>query len=184
MPLNWTTLLLMACLLAAVITDLRSRRIPNTLVLAGITLAVVAHSLALGSANVPLAGSVWWSPLAGLATGLLVLMPLHLMRALGAGDVKLLGMVGAFVGAPTVLSTALYTLLAGGLLSLAVMLATGVASRTLTNLRFQVSEWTAWAMRLNGRRLPMLAPLQTTAARLPYALAISVGSVMALLQAH
>lgn len=184
MPLTWNTLLLLALLLAAVITDLRSRRIPNTLVLMGTILALATHSLALGGTGAPLAGSTWWAPMAGFATGLVVLMPLYLMRALGAGDVKLLGMVGAFVGAPMVLEAAMYTLLAGGVLSLAVMFGTGVAGRTLTNLHFVLTEWTAWAMRLRSRHLPLLAPLQTTAARLPYALAISAGAVTALMRAH
>jgi len=186
-----TTLLLLALLLVAVTTDLRSRRIPNTLVLTGTTLALASHALVMGHEGVPLAGPNWWAPLAGLATGLLVLMPLYLMRATGAGDVKLMATVGAFVGSPTVLAAALYTLLAGGLLSLAVMLAKGVAAHTLANLRFLLIEWTASALRLrstpeaaqatNAARAPF-APLQTTAARLPYALAISAGTVAALLK--
>jgi prepilin peptidase CpaA len=189
-----TTLLLLALLLVAVTTDLRSRRIPNTLVLTGTTLALASHALVMGHEGVPLAGPAWWAPLAGLITGLLVLMPLYLMRAMGAGDVKLMATVGAFVGAPTVLSVALYTLLAGGLLSLTVMFATGVAAHTLANLRFLLTEWMARALRL--RSAPQaadaaqtaqtaqfeFAPLQTTAARLPYALAISAGTVAALLK--
>ena len=184
MDTPWTTLLLLALLLAAVTTDLRSRRIPNALVLTGTTLALAAHALTLGLGGEPLAGPSWWAPLAGLATGLLVLMPLYLMRALGAGDVKLMAMVGAFVGTPTVLAAALYTLIAGGLLSLAVMLGTGVARRTLDNLRFLCSEWMAWALRMRSGQNALLAPLQTTAARLPYALAISAGSVVALIRTH
>ena len=186
-----TTLLLLALLLVAVTTDLRSRRIPNTLVLTGTTLALASHALVMGHEGVPLAGPNWWAPLAGLVTGLLVLMPLYLMRAMGAGDMKLMATVGAFVGAPTVLAAALYTLLAGGLLSLAVMLTKGVAAHTLANLRFLLIEWTASALRLrstpeaaqatNAARAPF-APLQTTAARLPYALAISAGTVAALLK--
>lgn len=184
MDTPWTTLLLLALLLAAVTTDLRSQRIPNALVLTGITLALAAHALALGLTGEPLAGLSWWAPLAGLATGLAVLIPLYLMRAMGAGDVKLMAMVGAFVGAPTVLAAALYTLVAGGVLSMAVMLGKGVTRRTLTNVRFQMGEWTAWALRLRGLHLPTPAPLQTTAARLPYALAISVGTVAALMHAR
>ena len=112
--------------------------------------------------------------------GLLALMPLYLLRALGAGDLKLLAMVGAFVGAPTVLIVALYTLLAGGLLSLAVMLGRGVATHTLRNLRYLMTDW---ALRVRSGQGLAMAPLATTAARLPYAVAISAGTVMALLQA-
>ena len=180
-----TTLLLLALLLVAVTTDLRSRRIPNTLVLTGTMLALASHALVMGHEGVPLAGPAWWAPLAGLVAGLLVLMPLYLMRAMGAGDVKLMATVGAFVGTPTVLAAALYTLLAGGLLTLTVMLAKGVAAHTLANLRFLLTEWMAWALRLRSapQATPFeFGPLQTTAARLPYALAITAGTVAALLK--
>ena len=104
-------------------------------------------------------------------------MPLYLLRAMGAGDVKLMAMVGAFVGAPTVFMATLYTLLAGGLLSLVVMLGRGVAGPTLRNLRFLLTDWSL--RRHTGQGLA-LAPLDTTAARLPYALAIGLGTVAAL----
>ncbi|MEI6028035.1 MAG: A24 family peptidase [Betaproteobacteria bacterium] len=180
MPSFWTALLLLSLLLGAVITDLRSRRIPNTLVLTGTLLAFAIHTLSLVANLPPLAGGHWWAPLAGLGVGLIALMPLYLLRALGAGDVKLLAMVGAFVGVSTVLTATLYTLLAGGLLSLAMMLGHGVAARTLTNTRFLLTDW---VLRLRTGRGAVLAPLETTAARLPYALAISAGTVTALLQA-
>jgi prepilin peptidase CpaA len=180
MPAALTTVVLLSLLLAAVTTDLRSRRIPNALVLTGTLLALAAHLSSLVADAPPLAGGHWWAPLAGLAVGLTVLMPLYLLRAMGAGDVKLLAMVGAFVGVSTVLTATLYTLMAGGLLSLTMMLGRGVAARTLTNTRFLLTDW---VLRLRTGRGAALAPLETTAARLPYAVAISAGTVMALLQA-
>ena len=82
-----TPALLVALLAAAVVVDLRSRRIPNRLVLIGIALAFIAHAIALGTGSVPLAGPDWWAPLAGLLSGFALLMPLYLLRATGAGDV-------------------------------------------------------------------------------------------------
>lgn len=96
---------------------------------------------------------------------------------MGAGDVKLLAMVGAFIGPGAVLNAFVYTLLAGGLLSLVFMLARGVAAQTFSNLRYLLTEWGVRAGIGQGLRL---APLANTAARLPYALAISVGTVAAL----
>ena len=173
-----TTALLAAILLGAVVVDLRRRRIPNTLVLAGIVLAFTAHlgSLALGW--LPLAGPAWWSPLIGMAAGFAMLLPLYLLRATGAGDVKLMAMVGAFIGAPLVLTATLYTLLAGGVLSMVFMLGGGVAAQTLANVRFMLTDWALRATTGQGARL---APLQATAARLPYAVAIALGTGAALL---
>jgi len=173
-----TYVLLAALLGVAVISDLRSRRIPNTLVLSGIGLALAVDAIAMSTSTVPIAGPAWWSPLTGLATGFALLLPLYLLRATGAGDVKLMAMVGAFVGAPTVLAATLYTLLAGGLLSLVFMLGRGVAAQTLANVRFLLTDW---AQRAGTGQGAGLAPLQTTAARLPYAVAIALGTAAALL---
>lgn len=173
-----THVLLTALLLSAVIVDLRSRRIPNTLVLTGLVLAFIAHTVALGTGSMPLAGPAWWAPLAGLLTGLASLLPLYLLQATGAGDVKLMAMVGAFIGVQSVLTATLYTLLAGGLLSLVFMLGRGVTAQTLTNVRFLLTDWALRASTGQGARL---APLQTTAARLPYAVAIALGTGAALL---
>lgn len=161
----------------AVVTDLRSRRIPNVLVLSGIAAALLSHAAIWLAGSPALAGTALWSPLAGLATGFAFLLPLHLLRAMGAGDVKLMAMVGAFVGPGTVVTATLYTLLAGGLLSLVFMLGRGVAAQTLSNLRCLLTDWAVRAGSGQGARLP---PLQTTAARLPYALAIALGTAASL----
>jgi prepilin peptidase CpaA len=170
--------LLAAALLGAVAFDLRSRRIPNRLVLAGIGLAVALHATAAITDIPALAGRSWWAPLAGFCTGLAVLMPLHLLHAMGAGDVKLMAMVGTFLGAPATLAAALYTLAAGGLLSLVFMLGRGVAAKAMGNLRFLLADWMLRAGSGQGVRL---APLQATAARLPYAVAIALGTAASLL---
>lgn len=183
MPASLAPALLLALLMGAVSTDLHARRIPNALVLSGTTLALAVHTLSLAGSHPPLAGPAWWAPLAGLAAGLAALMPLYLLRAMGAGDVKLMAMVGAFVGAPTVLMAALYTLLAGGLLSLAMMFGQGVAARTLAHVRSVLTEWAMHLRSRPGSFTLGAAPLQTTAARLPYAVAIAMGTVAALTQA-
>jgi len=169
--------LITALLVAAVVTDLRFRRIPNALVLVGMTLAFVTHSFTLAMGSLPLAGRTLWAPLTGLLTGLASLFPLYLLRATGAGDVKLMGMVGAFIGVEPVLTATFYTFLAGGLLSLVFMLGRGVAAQTLANVRFLLTDWVLRASSGQGARL---APLHTTAARLPYAVAIALGTGAAL----
>ena len=163
----------------AVGNDLRASRIPNRLVLFGLLLAVLAHAAALLAGQQPLAGSAAWSCFAGALVGGAALLPLYLLRACGAGDVKLMAMVGAFVGTSVVLSAVLYTLVAGGVLSLAVMALRGVTSQTLANLRFLLTDWGQRATTGQGLRM---APLATTAARLPYAVAIAAGTLVALLR--
>jgi prepilin peptidase CpaA len=169
---------LAAAMTVMVVTDLRSRRIPNAIILIGMLVAFAVHTFALAIAVPPLAGLDWWSPLAGIATGFALMLPLHLLRAMGAGDVKLMAMVGAFIGPGAVATAVLYTLLAGGLLSLVFMFGRGVAAQTFANIRFMLTDRAVRAASGQGSSLP---PLQTTAARLPYALAIALGTAAALI---
>jgi len=169
---------LAAALLGAVVFDLRSRRIPNRLVLAGIGLALALHAAAAITGSPALAGHAWWAPLAGLGSGLAVMLPLYLLRATGAGDVKLMAMVGTFIGAPATLAAALCTFAAGGLLSLVFMFGRGVAAQALANVRFLLTDW---MVRAGSGQGAGLAPLHATAARLPYGVAIAAGTAASLL---
>ena len=113
-----TLAVLGALLLLAAASDLAARRIPNLLVVAGLLLAAGGHALSLATGQHPLAGPRPGAPLAGLVAGGLALSPLYLLRGCAAGDVKLMAMVGAFLGAATALEATLATLVCVGLLSL------------------------------------------------------------------
>lgn len=98
----------------AVFTDLKSRRIPNWLTVSALAGALVFH-LATGG----LSGLI--SSVCGFLTGFGVLLALFLIGGGGGGDVKLMGAVGAWIGAwPTILvflgSAAFVLLLMIGLL--------------------------------------------------------------------
>ena len=71
-------------------TDLRTSRIPNLLTFSAAAAGLAWH--AFGG----------WAPLAsalgGLALGLLLFLPIYLLRGMGAGDVKLLAALGAWLG--------------------------------------------------------------------------------------
>jgi prepilin peptidase CpaA len=170
--------MLLLLLLLAVASDLRSRRIPNALVLVGLGCAVLLNWLAWLTGHSAASGPQWWTPLAGAAAGLGVLMPLYLLNACGAGDVKLMAMVGAFIGPVAALTAAMYTIAAGGLLSLVFMFVRGVPAQTLANVRYMLSDLAQRAATGQGGGL---APLDYTAARLPYAVAIALGTGAALI---
>jgi len=106
--------LLSACLMASF--DLATRRIPNLLCL---VTALAGVGLSAGLAG--------WQ---GLGTALLgglvafgLMLPFHLLGVVGAGDVKGLGALGCFLGAWGAVQLFLYTVLAGGLLAVAWLLA-------------------------------------------------------------
>ena len=103
-------LLLAAHMAVAVYWDVRERRIPNVVVSSGLVAAFGFHVLTSGAD-----GGVAF--LIGSVSGLAIMLPLYAMRLMGAGDVKLMAMGGAFAGSlQAVLWMVLYTFLAGGAL--------------------------------------------------------------------
>ena len=60
--------------------------------------------------------------LAGLALGLALMLPGHLIGATGAGDVKLFAAAGAFVGPTHIFMAFVYTALAGGAIAIVISL--------------------------------------------------------------
>jgi len=175
---NWSFWLLLTCLLGLALGyDVATRRIPNWLVLAG-AIAGVSCSLfatqAAGGLPLGVSGLGLGKSLLGALTGLAIMSPLYLLRAMGGGDAKLMAAIGTFLGPMQVLGAALLTFVAGGVLSLIVALWSRSLPRVLGNL--QLMGMTAASGRLSGLSL---RDVQTTG-RLPYAIAIAVGTVLQL----
>jgi prepilin peptidase CpaA len=178
-------LIVLASLVAcALIHDVLFRRIPNSFVFAGMALGLAfqvfapdGESLFCGGSGLGFGGAL----LGGL-TGLALFLPLYLLRVLGAGDVKLVAMIGIWLGAPSVACAALWTLLAGGVLALAVALATGVLRRVLVNLHVMLA--TRSLMPVQGATNAPADTEATATGRLPYAVAIACGMVVELVRIH
>jgi prepilin peptidase CpaA len=97
---------------------------------------------------------------------------MYVLRALGAGDVKLMAMVGAF-GPQQVLAATLLTLLAGGVLALAVAACTGMLRQVLGNGYRMLLH--SMARGLGGGDVRLDAPCAASG-KLPYAIAIASGT--------
>lgn len=165
-----------AYLLMAAWCDARHRRIPNSLVLSGTLLAIALHT-ALPAGDGFLAywpgGLGPWESLGGLALGLLALLPLYLLRGMGAGDVKLLAMLGAFLGPVHFWGALLFALLAGAVLSIAFAWHQGVLGAVLNNLRLML--WNA-TLKLGSPGAPPKFSV-ATATTLPFGVAIAGGGI-------
>jgi len=135
---------------AVAVMDLRTRRIPNRL-----TFAAAVTAVALGVVRAGWQGGVVSA--AGVLAGLAVFLPLCLAGKLGAGDVKAMGAVGAFLGPAGVLLAALYTLLAGGI----------AAAVVLVSFRWRMH-------RVSGTGQPVSLLRQQD---LPYGVAIACGTL-------
>ncbi|MCK0506465.1 A24 family peptidase [Aromatoleum anaerobium] len=176
-----TAILLCALLAIAVVTDIRRRRIPNALVLIGLVLGSLLQLLppsGLGPLH-PEGGVIGLlSALPGVAVGFAALFPLYLLRAMGAGDVKLMMMVGAFLGPLQTFGVVVLTFLAGGVLALGMALWQRSFRQLAANLRFML---TTSAVRAAGGESPRFEPLAQTAGRMPYAVAIAAGTLLQLI---
>ena len=161
--------LLLAFLLAACVSDWRSRRIPNPLVLLGLVSSWLMASAGLSQVSLLQA-------LLGSVLGVALFLPLYALKMVGAGDAKLLSLVGGFVGAVAVAWIALYTLIAGGALALLMLLIFGGWRSTWARLSSLAQ---ALFARLGGAPVPVID--SSTTIRLPYALAIAAGSLTWLL---
>jgi len=143
--------------------DLRTRRLPNPLTMGLAAIGVAYAACGIGDLSIG-------ASLAGLALGLALMLPGHLIGATGAGDVKLFAAVGAFIGPVHILSAFLYTALAGG--GLAVLI-----SIMRRRLRQTVGS-TARLIATAGANAPAIeSPLEHN--RFAYAPAIAVGTLLA-----
>lgn len=162
---------LLAMLLAASVTDLAVRRIPNRLVLAGLLAALALHLMhdpALALLTVYLSGFL---------VGLVLFLPAYIARGMAAGDVKLMAAVGAFTGPELALQISFVTYLVGGIMALVMVLAMGRGREAFLNVSALMRPL---FMRLRG--IPAMnepRPLSSVGG-MPYALAITVGTVLVL----
>lgn len=157
-------ILLLLFLFAAVVTDIRARRIPNVLTATGL-----ATGLAL-AALLP-QGIGLKAALLGALTGLACFLPMYAFRAMGAGDVKLMAMSGAFLGPLNTVESALWVLLAGGVLALLFALQRGVLRKVLGNVR---TLFYSAAASVQLHNMPDFSDAPS-GAKLPYAVAIASG---------
>ncbi len=162
-PSSVELLILVACAIGAC-TDIARKRIPNALTFTTAAVALVMHAAA-GWTSFAVALLV----MTLVATGGLFLFS---FRWIGGGDVKLIAAVAGAVSFPDCIAFVLYTMLAGGILSVAVALARGTLKQSLQGA-FIV------AHPLLYRVTPVALPATTK--KMPYGVAIFIGAVLIVL---
>jgi len=153
----FSVLLVIAC-----VTDVRWRRIPNTLVL---TLALTGFAF-----------SVWVEPwlvglgraMGGLALGFAIWIVFFIIGAIGAGDVKLFAAAGAWLGPALTWRAALVGAAIGGMLAIAMLVRERRARQGLENVMTSIST----------RSLAVLAPGASNSRQLPYGVALACGALV------
>jgi prepilin peptidase CpaA len=117
----------MVVALLAGVFDWRWRRIPNWLTASGLAAGIVVNTVFAGLSGLK-AGFL------GALLGLALLLPLVLVRSLGAGDWKLTGALGAFLGPRQLGLVLVSSFLLAGVMALVVVIWTGRLKQTLVNI--------------------------------------------------
>lgn len=164
----WVAVPVIVLVALATRADVQARKIPNLLTGPALLLGLLVHWGLGGMAG---AGNA----LLGAVVAGAILLPGWLMGFTGAGDVKLMAAVGAWLGYPDGFVAAVAALIAGGLIAVVVAARRGILKQALRNAM-------ALGLALLARKGSASASRPTTAGvRFPFAPAVLVGAIFALL---
>lgn len=149
---------------SSAVIDLYTRRIPNPLTFGVAAFGLLLAGFRLGEMTVAQA-------LVGLAVGLVLMMPGHLIGATGAGDVKLFAAIGTLIGPRAIVMAFLYTALAGGAIAVAIAVQRRLLRETV--------ERTVTLVRTAGANAQDIE--RAAVNRFAYAPAIAIGTLAAAL---
>lgn len=161
----WFTVIGLA--LVAGWTDWRSRKIPNWLTVPGLVAGIAVNSYAHGWEGVKIS-------LEGAGLALVALLPVVILRGLGAGDWKLMGAVGAFLGPGLFLVVLTVSVLVAGVMAIVQMIRARRVVRTLKNLVVLVHGFIIFGLRPN----PNVSLDDPDSLKLPFGIAAAIGTLL------
>lgn len=160
--------------LVGAVIDVRKLKVPNWLTFPFIVSGLLYNTLICGVDGL-------LESFLGLATGLALLLVPYAIGGMGAGDVKLMGGIGAWLGPVPTFKIFCLSALAGGLIALMLVLFRCIRKRSMLPVRhawerFQRLGYEVVVIR-NLAKLSALARKRKKAALLlPYALPIAAGT--------
>lgn len=171
---NWAAWVVTLFLILAAVIDGVKLKVPNWL-----TFSMIVSGWIHSAAAAPSVGDAWWVGLGwsllGMMVGLLLLLPLYAIGGMGAGDVKLLAGVGAWMHATHTLYAFCATAIVGAVLAVAMI----VGRRAWTKHAGQL--WMIFTEILTIRNPDQLSEIadarKSSMLLLPYGIPIAIGSV-------
>ena len=147
-------------------SDWRTRRIPNWLTVPGLAAGIALQSAAFGWTGAK-------NALLGAGLGLLLLLPFVLIKALGAGDWKLVGALGSFLGPAPLLTVLFGTILVNGLMAAVMIVRKGRVRQTLRNVAHMLGA--VFTLHLPGREVTLDNP---EAVKVPFGVAFAIAVIL------
>ncbi|MCT4607055.1 MAG: A24 family peptidase [Marinisporobacter sp.] len=164
----WFNYLLIIILSICVITDIRERKIYNKVIFPSLILAFLSHLFLDGPIS-------FLSSLIGFFVGFFILLIPYLLGGMGAGDVKLLALIGALKGPTFVFHTSIYMAIVGGLIALILLLFQNRLHTTLKSFYYYL-----YSLK-NGVKLSSMINKDDLSNTYPYGTAIAAGAIINLL---
>lgn len=171
---RWPVWLVATLLVWAAWIDGRELRVPNWLTypmaLAGLLYHLAVSGLVDHGSQLGLTGSVL-----GLFTGLLCLLPLYAVGGMGAGDVKLMAGVGAWLGWEVTAAAFVVSVFVGAAMAIVMVVRRGAVIKHWANA---ITIWNEWKTVRDPRKLSEIAAARKpTMLLLPYGIPICIGSI-------
>jgi prepilin peptidase CpaA len=158
-----------AITLVAAFTDLKARRIPNWLVLAGVVAGFGLNAALGGWSGVAAAGL-------GFGLALLIYVPLFILRAMGGGDVKLMAAIGCMAGPNNWFTIFILASIAGAVYAVFLLVAKRSMGGAIWNVLHIVKELIR--LRLPFRSKPQLDIGHPKALSVPHGVSIAAGTLV------
>jgi prepilin peptidase CpaA len=158
-------IILVLVIIICFVTDLRVQKIYNKVIYPTLAVAILLHGVLYGFNGLK-------ASLLGFVTGLCLLLIPYLMGGIGAGDVKLLALIGAIKGSLFVVNTAIYMGLIGGTIAIIII----ILHKETINLIKGFFLWVGSFF--YGTRYKLYLPTTVLLKKFPYGVAISVGAAI------
>jgi prepilin peptidase CpaA len=142
--------------------DWRYRRIPNWLTVPGLLAGIAVNAVASGWSGAK-------SSLLGAGLGLAVLLPFVLIKALGAGDWKLIGALGACVGPTRLIAVLIGSMFVAGVMALVLIIYKGRVRQAFGNIVRMIGAFLA--LHLPGPEVSLDNP---ESVKIPFGVAVAV----------
>jgi prepilin peptidase CpaA len=166
---HWDLTLVSAVLIFAAYIDGKQLKVPNWITFPMVLTGLLYHSVANGYAG-------FSASITGIGCGLLCLLPLYAIGGMGAGDVKLMAGIGAWLGWATTWNSFLVTAVVGALMAVVMVLRSGKVQHHVDQF-FHIA-FEIFTIRNPEKLFAIAKERKPTMHLLPYGIPICIGSIM------